>query len=168
MVQDHEGRGLDGVRVEFDDERVVSGAGVILVATLAARPGIEVLAGRLVGWRRDRPGGADAARDVMALLFAMVLGADSIDDCHVLRAGRTRWLLGGWLPAPSTLGTFLRGSRSGTCASSTRCWAAHLRFRRGGAARAIGVRQCCSCLEAAAKLNSRRVHRRERWRLLEF
>jgi hypothetical protein len=43
-----------------------------------------------------------------ALLFAMVLGADSIDDTGVLRAGRTRRLLGGWLPAPSTLGTFLR------------------------------------------------------------
>jgi len=38
----------------------------------------------------------------------MVLGADSIDDTDVLRAGRTRRLLGGWLPAPSTLGTFLR------------------------------------------------------------
>jgi hypothetical protein len=44
----------------------------------------------------------------MALVFAMLLGADSIDDCDVLRAGRTRRLLGGWLPAPSTLGTFLR------------------------------------------------------------
>jgi Transposase DDE domain group 1 len=44
----------------------------------------------------------------MALLFAMVLGADCIDDCEVLRAGRTRRLLGGWVPAPSTLGTFLR------------------------------------------------------------
>src|SRR4051794_32428846 len=44
----------------------------------------------------------------MALLFAMVLGADSIDDTDVLRAGRTGRLLGGWIPAPSTLGTFLR------------------------------------------------------------
>ena len=44
----------------------------------------------------------------MALLYAMVLGADSIDDTEVLRAGRTRRLLGGWMPAPSTLGTFLR------------------------------------------------------------
>jgi hypothetical protein len=44
----------------------------------------------------------------MALLFAMVLGADSIENCAVLRAGRTRWLLGGWMPAPSTLATFLR------------------------------------------------------------
>jgi hypothetical protein len=38
----------------------------------------------------------------------MVLGANSIDDAAVLRAGRTRRLLGGWLRAPSTLGTFLR------------------------------------------------------------
>ena len=44
----------------------------------------------------------------MALIYAMVLGADSIDDCEVLRAGRTGRLLGGWMPAPSTLGTFLR------------------------------------------------------------
>ena len=80
----------------------------MLVATLAARLEIEALAGRLVGLRRDRPGTANAGRKVMALLFAMVLGADSIDDAGVLRAGRTRRLLGGWLPAPSTLGTFLR------------------------------------------------------------
>jgi Transposase DDE domain group 1 len=58
--------------------------------------------------RRHRPGAANAGRKVMALLFAMVMGADSIDDTDVLRAGRTRRLLGGWLPAPSTLGTFLR------------------------------------------------------------
>jgi hypothetical protein len=44
----------------------------------------------------------------MALVYAMVLGADSIDDTRVLRAGRTGRLLGGWIPAPSTLGTFLR------------------------------------------------------------
>ena len=38
----------------------------------------------------------------------MVLGADGICDTGVLRACRTCRLLGGWLPAPSTLGTFLR------------------------------------------------------------
>lgn len=108
MVQDDEPVGLDALRVEFDDERAVSDAGVMLVATLAGRLGIEAMAGRLVRLRRDRPGAANAARKVMALIFAMVLGADSIDDCEVLRAGRTRRLLGGWLPAPSTLGTFLR------------------------------------------------------------
>ena len=108
VVQDDKPVGLDGVRVEFDDDRVVSDAGVMLVATLAQRLGIEALAQQLVRLRRDRPGAANAGRKVMALLYAMVLGADSIDDCDVLRAGRTRRLLGGWLPAPSTLGTFLR------------------------------------------------------------
>src|ERR1700733_10503920 len=108
MVQDDAAVGLDGVRVVFDDERVVSDAGVALVATLAGRLGIEQLVGRFVTLRRDRPGAANAGRKVMALVFAMLLGADCIDDCDVLRAGRTRRLLGGWLPAPSTLGTFLR------------------------------------------------------------
>jgi hypothetical protein len=108
MVQDDEPVGLDGVEVVFDDERVVSDAGIALVATLAGRLGIEALVGRFVTLRHDRPGAANAGRKVMALLYAMLLGADCIDDCDVLRAGRTRRLLGGWLPAPSTLGTFLR------------------------------------------------------------
>jgi hypothetical protein len=108
MVQDDAAVGLDGVRVVFDDERVVSDAGVALVATLAGRLGVEGLVGRFVTLRRDRPGAANAGRKVMALVFAMLLGADCIDDCDVLRAGRTRRLLGGSLPAPSTLGTFLR------------------------------------------------------------
>jgi hypothetical protein len=108
VVHDDSGVGLDGLQVEFDDERVVSDAGVVLAATLAGRLGIELLAGRLVRLRRDRPGAANVGRKVMALVYAMVLGADSIDDCEILRAGRTRRLLGGWIPAPSTLGTFLR------------------------------------------------------------
>ena len=108
MVHDDGPVGLDGIRVEFDDERVVSDAGVMLVATVAQRLGVEGLAGQLVRLRRDRPGAANAGRKVMALIYAMVLGADSIDDTDVLRAGRTGRLLGGWLPAPSTLGTFLR------------------------------------------------------------
>jgi hypothetical protein len=108
MVHDDGPVGLDGVRVRFDDERVVSDAGIALAATLAARLGLEALVGRCVRLRRDRPGAGNAGRKVMALIYAMALGADSIDDCDVLRAGRTRRLLGGWLPAPSTLGTFLR------------------------------------------------------------
>jgi Transposase DDE domain group 1 len=108
MVQDDEPVGLDGVRVVFDDERVVSDAGIALAATLAERLQIERLVSRFVRLRRDRPGACNAGRKVMALIFAMVLGADCIDDCALLRAGRTRRLLGGWLPAPSTVGTFLR------------------------------------------------------------
>ncbi len=105
VVHDDAAVGLDGLDAVFDDERVVSDAGIVLVATLVGRLGIEDLARGLVRLRRDRAG---AERKVMALVFAMLLGADSIDDCDVLRAGRTRRLLGGWVPAPSTLGTFLR------------------------------------------------------------
>jgi len=132
MVQDDGPVGLDGVRVEFDDERVVCDAGVALVATLAQRLGIEPLAARLVVLRGDRPGAANAGRKVVAILYAMVMGADNIDDCGVLRAGRTRRLLGGWIPAPSTLGTFLRAFTFGhvrqldrlLAESLTRAWKA--------------------------------------------
>jgi hypothetical protein len=100
--------GLDGVEVVFDDERVVSDAGLMLAATAAARLGIEQLAQRLVRLRPKRPGAGNAGRKVMSLIYAMALGADSIDDCDALRSGRTRRLLGGWVAAPSTLGIFLR------------------------------------------------------------
>jgi hypothetical protein len=98
---------LDGIKVAFDDDRSVSDAGVLLVATLARRLGVEVLVnecvdlGRRVGY--FRPG-----RKVMSLVHAMLLGADSIDDCDVLRSGRTGRVLGHRVMAPSTLGTFLR------------------------------------------------------------
>ncbi|MGI8429304.1 MAG: IS1380 family transposase [Solirubrobacteraceae bacterium] len=99
--------GLDGIDVVFDDERSVADAGVLLAATLAQRLGIEALVdecvdlGRRVGY--FRPG-----RKVLSLVHAMLLGADSIDDCDVLRSGRTGRVLGHRVMAPSTLGTFLR------------------------------------------------------------
>ena len=108
LVHDDGPVGLDQVRVAFDDERVVSDAGIALAATLAQRLGIEGLVDRFVLLRPGRPGARNAGRKVMTLIFAMALGADSIDDCDVLRSGRTRRLLGGWVAAPSTLGTFLR------------------------------------------------------------
>lgn len=108
MVHDDGPVGLDRVRVVFDDERVVSDAGIVLAATLAQRLGIEALVDRFVLLRPDRPGAHNAGRKVLSLVYAMVLGADSIDDCDVLRSGRTRRLVGGWVAAPSTLGTFLR------------------------------------------------------------
>ena len=108
MVHDEEPVVLDQLTVAFDDERLVSDAGVALVATVAGRLGIEPLAQRLVRLRPDRAGAANAGRKVMSLVYAMLLGADSIDDCDLLRSGRTRRLLGGWVAAPSTLGTFLR------------------------------------------------------------
>ena len=121
MVQDDGPVGLDGIGVRFDDERVVADAGIVLAATLAARLAIEALVDRFVGLG-TRAGAANAGRKVMTLVYAMALGADSIDDCDVLRSGRTGALLGGSIAAPSTLGTFLRAfspDRSVTVANAT-------------------------------------------------
>jgi hypothetical protein len=97
----------DSVAVEFDDERLVANAGVMLTSTLIERLGLERLVDRTVELG-DRPGAARPGRKVCSLLHAMALGADSIDDCDVLRAGGTEALLGHRAMGPSTLGTFLR------------------------------------------------------------
>jgi len=107
MVHDERPAGPNAVKVVFDDERAVSDAGVVLVATLADRLGIEALAGRFVRLS-GRVGAANPGRKVMSVLYAMVLGAECIDDCDILRSGSTRKLLGTRVVAPSTLGTFLR------------------------------------------------------------
>lgn len=110
MVQDDERAGLDGVRV-------VSDAGIALVAMLAGRLGIEGLVGRF--WR-DLPGVANPGRKVMALVLAMLLGADSIDDCDVLRAGRTRRLLVAGCRRPRHSGRFCGRLLLGMCAGRSR------------------------------------------------
>ena len=99
--------GLDGVAVCFDDQRAVADAGIVLAATLAKRLGIEALVDESV-CLGERPGAANAGAKVMTLVSAMALGADCIDDCEILRAGRTGQVLGHQVAAPSTLGTFLR------------------------------------------------------------
>lgn len=98
----------DSTVVVFDDQRAVANAGVMLPALLAGRLGIEQLvdAGVDLG---GRPGAANPGRKVMTMLSAMVLGADCIEDCDVLRSGQTSAVLGHRVAAPSTLGTFLRG-----------------------------------------------------------
>jgi DDE family transposase len=107
MVKARGGFVLDGLRVQFDDERAVANAGLLLPATLAGRLGIERLVDEAVELS-GRPGGARPGRKVLTLCHAMQLGADSIDDCDILRAGRTGLVLGHGVLAPSTLGTFLR------------------------------------------------------------
>ena len=99
--------GLDAIAVDFDDERAVADAGIVLAATLAKRLGIEALVDETVDLG-ERPGAANAGAKVMTLVSAMALGADCIDDCDLLRAGRTGQVLGHQVAAPSTLGTFLR------------------------------------------------------------
>ena len=97
----------DSLAVEFDDDRLLAGAGVVLTSTLVDRLGLELLVDETVDLG-ERPGAARPGRKVLSLAHAIALGADSIDDCDLLRAGGTKVLLGHRVMAPSTLGTFLR------------------------------------------------------------
>ena len=99
--------GIDRVQVTFDDESLIADAGLLLVATVAVRLGLEALINstvRLAG----RVGGARPGRKALTLIHAMISGADCIDDTNRLRAGATGAVLGHRVMAPSTLGTFLR------------------------------------------------------------
>lgn len=121
----------DSTVVVFDDERAVANAGVMLPALLASRLGMEQLVDETVRLG-DRPGGANVGRKVMTMVSAMALGADCIEDCDLLRSGRTAAVLDHRVAAPSTLGTFLRSFTFGhvrqldrvLADSLTRAWAA--------------------------------------------
>jgi Transposase DDE domain group 1 len=97
----------DRSEVVFDDERVVVNAGIVLAVTLGRRLGLEALVDQTVRLGA-RVGASRPGRKVLSLVHAMLLGADCIDDCDVLRAGNTEAILGHRAMAPSTLGTFLR------------------------------------------------------------
>jgi hypothetical protein len=100
---------LDMVQIRFDQERLISDAGLLATATLADRLGIEELVNESVSLDPKSPGAClPGGRKVMSLVHGMLAGADSIDDMNVLRAGSTGLILGHRVMAPSTLGTFLR------------------------------------------------------------
>jgi len=98
---------IDRIEATFDDPNLVANAGLLLVATLTQRLGLEVLIDatvRLVG----RVGGARPGRKVLTLVHAMIAGGSHIDHADMLRAGSTAAVLSHRVMAPSTLGTFLR------------------------------------------------------------
>jgi hypothetical protein len=98
---------LDRVEVIFDDDNLVSNAGLIVPATLVDRLGLEPLINDTV--RLDgRVGGARPGRKVLTLVHSILAGGSHIDHADVLRAGATSTVLGHRVMAPSTLGTFLR------------------------------------------------------------
>jgi hypothetical protein len=98
---------LDRLQVAFDDDHSVANAGLILSATLLEHLGLEQLFDEHVDLG-NRDGHFLPGRKAMTIVQAMVAGADSIDDCGVLRAGETEKVLSHKVMAPSTLGTFLR------------------------------------------------------------
>src|SRR3982750_2969372 len=111
MQLSHDPAAVDAV---FDEANLVSCAGLAPVLAMAEQAGLsELLVEQLTVPSPNAP------VKVTALLAGMLAGADSIDDMDLLRHGAMDRLFTG-VRAPSTLGTFLRVFRSGTCARWTR------------------------------------------------
>lgn len=100
-------RALDRIDATFDEPNLVANAGLLLVATLIARLGLEDLINTTVRLG-DREGAARPGRKVLTLVCAIVAGATHIDHVDILRSGATRRVLAFTVMAPSTIGTFLR------------------------------------------------------------
>jgi hypothetical protein len=93
----------------FDDDNLVSCAGLVPVMALAERTGLSDLLAQNVqiAVPRIKSGSANPAPKLATLIAGMCAGADSIDDVDVLRSGGMKSLFGG-VYAPSTVGTLLR------------------------------------------------------------
>jgi hypothetical protein len=93
----------------FDDDHLVSCAGLVPVMTLAAQTGLSrLLADKVhIAEPRIRSGAANPSPKLATLIAGMVAGADCIDDIDVLRSGGMTSLFDG-VYAPSTVGTLLR------------------------------------------------------------
>ena len=96
-------RTIDRYETTFDHDGLIANAGLIVVATLMSRLGLERLANQWV-----RTGSFAPGRKLCTLIAAMVAGATHIDHVDVLRAGATQTVLPFKVMAPSTIGTFLR------------------------------------------------------------
>ncbi len=94
---------------EFDDENLVSCAGLVPVMELAEQTGLPDLLEEHVVFRceRIRSGAANPAPKLTSIIAGMAAGADSIDDLDVIRAGGMKKLFKA-VYAPATMGIFLR------------------------------------------------------------
>jgi hypothetical protein len=93
--------------VTFDEPNLVANAGLVLIATVAKRLGLERLCDTTIELS-GRVGGFRPGRKILTLVHAMVAGASHIDHADMLRAGASAEVLEHRVMAPSTLGTFLR------------------------------------------------------------
>jgi len=98
---------LDRVEVVFDDDRAVADGGLVLPMMLAQHLGLRELVDTNVDLG-DTAGRANVGLKAVALVASALVGGDSIDDADALRAGECGAVIGQWIPAPSTLGTYLR------------------------------------------------------------
>lgn len=93
----------------FDDDNLVSCAGLVPVMRLAEHTGLLTLLGGKVQINapRIKSGSANPAPKLATVVAGMCAGADCIDDIDVLRSGGMMTLFDG-VYAPSTVGTLLR------------------------------------------------------------
>ena len=93
----------------FDDDNLVSCAGLVPVMALAERTGLSDLLAQMVhiAAPRIKSGSANPAPKLATLIAGMCAGADCIDDIDVLRSGGMKTLFDA-VYAPSTIGTLLR------------------------------------------------------------
>jgi len=93
----------------FDEDSLVSCAGLVPVMRLAEQTGLAQLLSEKVriAVPRIKSGSANPAPKLRTLIAGMCAGADSIDDIDVLRSGGMKTVFGG-VYAPSTVGTLLR------------------------------------------------------------
>ncbi|MRH91209.1 IS1380 family transposase, partial [Nocardia sp. SYP-A9097] len=93
----------------FDEDNLVSVAGLVPVMTLAEQTGLTSLLSEKVeiGSPRIKSGSANSAPKLATLIAGMCAGADSIGDIDLLRSGGCGELFAG-VYAPSTVGTLLR------------------------------------------------------------
>lgn len=105
---------LDRIEATFDDPNLVANAGLLLVATVSQRLGLEELIDASVSLD-GRVGGARPGRKVLTLAHALCAGGSHIDHADMLRAGASSSVLGHRVMAPSTVGTFLRSFTFGHC-----------------------------------------------------
>ena len=79
----------DGIRIAFDDHRLVNNAGLILPATLALHLGLPQLVDRHLDLDLGRaPGRANTGDKMMTLVASALAGGDCIDDLRDLRHGQ--------------------------------------------------------------------------------
>jgi hypothetical protein len=93
----------------FDEDNLVSHAGLVPVLALAEQAGLSRLLDEHVGFTSERvkSGAANPTPKLTSIIAGMAAGADSIDDLDVIRAGGMKQVFGG-VYACATLGIFLR------------------------------------------------------------
>ena len=111
----------------FDDENLVSDAGLVPVMVLAEQAGLcELMAERVeLGMTRVASAGVNPAGKLGSIIAGMAAGADSIDDLQVIRSGGMTRLFE-QVYAPATLGQFLREFTHGHCLQVASVARAHL------------------------------------------